>query len=367
MVLSEVREGKLIHDLLPMAANSIHWRSPVVEDVDEPESKDRLTASSAKCIDDLLLPIRQLIYKLLGLREVMEYGRTGGLSYSEIPVQVYGPDSRLLLQFRERSKLERVCLLSTFLARATLLKESLADFQEPLKHVTLDLSDAVYQALLKPLLLCASLLFSYELRSESRAFCHDLVPDVYLITGCMCCLGLPPRKVHLRPPSDFVDVATGFACIVKHSYYLASLLGLMEAMPLPGQIYQAATLIPFFQVATCKRSTVKHQLQLRTNKEMAKTLHAYEYITQQLPSFKKLKELLEEVYQSFKSNSCTLILPFTALSLAATFMEVMADIDEAKKRHQLFVLDPLMATHSGKHVTSHTCICLQLCIRKRVL
>ena len=344
MILSEVREGKMIHDLLPMAANSIHWRSLVVEVVDEPESKDCLPA---KCIDDLLLPIRQLIYKLLGLQKVTEYGRTRGLSYSEIPVQVHDPDSSLLLQFREWAKLEKVCLLSTFLARATLLKESLADFQEPLKQATLDLSDAVLQASLKPLLLCASLLFSYDLRSESRTFCLDHIPDIYLITGSMCCLGLPPRKVHLRPSPEAINVATGFACIIKHSYYLASLLGLIETMPFPGRIYQASALIPFFQVATCKRSTIKHQLQLCANKEMAETLHAYEYITQQLLSFKKLKGKLEEVYLSFKS-SCGLILPSAILSLAAIFMEVMADIDEAHKRHQLFIEDTLMATPSDK-------------------
>ena len=341
MILSEVRKGKMVRDLLPMAANSIHWRDSVVE-IDQPERMDH---PPANCINDLLLPIRQLIYKLLGLQTVTEYGRTGKLSYSEIPVQVHNPDSSLLLpQFRERAELEKVCLLSTFLARASILKESLADFQEPLKQATLNISDTVHQALLKTLPLCATLLFSYDLRGVSRTFCHDLVPDVFLITGCMCCLGLPPRKVHSRPSPEAINVATGFACIIKHSYYLASLLGLMEVMPFPGRMYQVAALIPLFYVATCKPSTIKHQL--KANKEMAETHHAYQYITHQLPSFEKLKELLEEVYRSFKS-SCGLILPSTILSLAATFMEVMADIDEADKRDQLFVTVqvPLVATH----------------------
>ena len=79
--------------------------------------------------------------------------------YSEILVPVHDPDSSLLLQFRERAKLEKICLLCTLLAKTNFLKESLTDFQKPLRQVTLDLGDTVH-LILKLLLICASLLFS---------------------------------------------------------------------------------------------------------------------------------------------------------------------------------------------------------------
>ena len=82
MVLSEVKEGRMTRTLLPMAANSIHWCEPVVEDFE-----------AEKSISDLLLPIRHLIYKLLGLKEVKEYG---GVKVKEIRVTVLHPNSELL-------------------------------------------------------------------------------------------------------------------------------------------------------------------------------------------------------------------------------------------------------------------------------
>ena len=330
MILSEIREGRMVRDLLPMAANSIHWRSVVVEDVDSS------VTPPLRCTHDLLLPIRQLVYKLLGLREVTEYGRTTEKPYSEIKVPVHNSDSSFLAQFRDRSTLERLCLLATFLSKAnTLVACSLADFQTPLQ-LSCDI-DSIVQHLLKSSVLCASLLFSYDLRRDSVFGCdHHVVQNVYLVTSCMCCLKLPLRKIYARPSSHATNIATGFASIIKHSYYLASLFGLHELMPLPGEMYQTAALVPFFHVATCKPSVIKHQLQV--NKEMIETVHAYQYITQQFPSFRRLTKLLEEVYQSL-SSVCGLIPPCMILNLAVAFMEVVADIDEANQQHLLFVQD----------------------------
>ena len=337
MILKEIRNGRMARELLPMAANSIHWRSVVVEHVD-----DSVTPP-LKCIYDLLLPIRQLVYKLLGLQTVMEYGRSTRQPYIEVPVTVKDSDPGFLVQFRDRSALERLCLLTTFLSKAHILATgSLADFQAPLP-LSCDIDSTVHP-LLKSSVLCASLLFSYDLRGDSVFGC-DHVQDVYLITSCMCCLKLPLRKVYARPSSHAVNIATGFAIIIKHSYYLASLLGLHESMPLPGEMYQTAALIPFFHVATCKPSVIKHQLQV--NKEMVETVHAYQYITQLL-SFRRLTKLLEEVYRSL-SSVCGLIPPCAILNLAVAFMEVVADVDEANKKQLLFIQDQPIASHSDKH------------------
>ena len=83
----------MVYDLLPMAANSIHWRSVVIEDVN----------SSEKCIHDLLLPIK---------------------------VPMNNSDPSFLDHFGEHSALERLCLLTTFLSKVnTLIAHSLAEFQ----------------------------------------------------------------------------------------------------------------------------------------------------------------------------------------------------------------------------------------------
>ena len=310
MVLSEVKEGKMTRNLLPMAANSIYWRDVVVEDV----------VPTAKCIGDLLLPIRQLIYRLLGLSQVKEYG---GQPLKEILVAVHFPNSTLLPHFRTHSEVQRVCLLATFLANACfLVGDPLTEFRPD----TFDRCDTEFvRHLLKPLIVCASLLFSRSLKNETADFNLECVPDVYLITCCMCCLNVPLRKVHSKPSSTAINVANGFACIIKHSYDLASLFGLLEVMPLPGQVYQSAALIPYFQVA--EPSSNPHLLKVR--EEMAETSHAYKYITQQLQSFKKLKALLME---ALKLN-CAAV----PLQLAEAFMEAMVEIDKSNKENLLFV------------------------------
>jgi 5'-3' exonuclease len=340
MILEETRNGRMIRDLLSMAANSIHWRSVVIEDVD-----DSVTPP-LKCIYDLLLPIRHLVYKLLGLQTMTEYGRSTAQPYIEIPIAVKDSDPSFLPRFRERSALERLCLLTTFLSKAHILATgSLAEFQTPLP-LSCAIDSSVYLLLIKSSVLCGSLLFSYDLRRDSVFGC-DHVQDVYLVTTCLCCLKLPLRKVCARPSSHSINIATGFAITIKHSYYLASLFGLHESMPLPGEMYQSAALIPFFHVATSKPSLIKHQLQVNKDPEMAETLHAYRYITQ-LRSFRRLTKFLEEIHCSLPSI-CGLIPPCTILNLAVAFMEVVADIDEANQQQLLFIQDQPIATHTDKH------------------
>ena len=339
MILEETRNGRMIRDLLPMAANSIHWRTVVIEDV------DNSVTPPLKCIYDLLLPIRHLVYKLLGLQTVMEYGRSTIDPYNKISIAVKDSDPSFLAQFRERSALEKLCLLTTFLSKAHILETgSLAEFQTPLP-LSCDIDREVYLLLIKSLVLCGSLLFSYDLRGDSVFGC-DHVQDIYLITTCLCCLKLPLRKVCARPTSHAINIATGFAITIKHSYYLASLLGLHESMPLPGEMYQSAALIPFFHVASSKPSVIKHQLLV--NKEMAETLHAYRHITTQLPSFRRLTKLLEEIHCSLPSIH-GLIPPCKILNLAVAFMEVVADIDETNQQQLLFVNDQPTAAHTDKH------------------
>jgi hypothetical protein len=137
----------------------------------------------------------------------------------------------------------------------------------------------------------------------------------------------------LKPSSDAINVGNGFACIIKHSYDLASLFGLLEAMPLPGLVYQTAAFIPYYQVATLIK---KLHLTWDRYKEMAETFYAYEYITEQLDSFKKLKELIKGAYQPSDHG---LIHPVNFLRLAVAFMEAVADIDEANRNGLLFVQD----------------------------
>ena len=346
MVLSGVREGKMTRELLSIVANSIHWRTGVVEIIEECQV-GKLPSEAPPCIDDLLLPIRLLIYKLLGRRRVTEHGHTRGYAYRRISVQVQNPSPHLLHDLRKRTELERVCLLTTFLTKAYYLKDvPLDEFEKPIAVRNAQVDCTITTTLFKPLVLCASLLFSYDLRSESNnTFCLEYVPDVFLITCFMCILGKSPRKLLSRPSPEAINIATGFACIIEHSYHLASLLGLFELMPRPAQMYQTAALVPFYHIATCTPSLIKHQL--RTNKEMAETHSVYTYV-KKLHTFKKLKELLWEVHCT--SKSCVgSVSPHITFRLVVAFMEVMADIDEADRQGKLFVQDTPMSTYQGKH------------------
>ena len=345
MILSGVREGKMTRELLSMVTNSIHWRTGIVEIWDM--LFERPPMEDPQCIDDLLLPIRQMIYKLLNLRKVIEHGRTRGIPYCTISVAVKNRSANLLHDLVKRTELERVCLFTTFLTKAHMLKDAqLTEFDNPMQQVRrIDCTDLTTK-LLKPLVICTTLLFSYDLRSESNTFGLDHVPDVFLVTCYMCILRKPPRKVQSRPSLEAAEVAPGFACIIEHSYHLASLLGLFEKMPLPAEMYQTAALIPFYQIATSKPSDIKHQL--RANKDLAETYSAFHFVTKELHSFRKLKELIEEVYLSSKSSP-GLISPCTAFSLAVAFLEVLVDIDEADKQNKVFIQQDPSHVHGGKH------------------
>ena len=348
MILSGVREGKMTRELLSIVTNSIHWRTGVVETLVEPfQSSSGLRAKDTLCIDDLLQPLRLIIYKLLNLKIVTEYGRTRGIPCSQIPVLVCNPSAGLLHDLVTRTELERVSLLTTFLTKAYMLKDiQLTEFEAPMRQLCrIDCTDLT-TTLLKPLVLCASLLFSYDLRSESNSFSLDHIPDVFLITCFMCILRKPPRKVQSRPSLEASEIATGFACIIEHFYHLASLLGLFEKMPLPAEMYQTAALIPFYHIATSKPGDIKRQL--RANKELAETNNAFHFVTKELHSFKKFKELIEEVYHSSKSSP-GLISPHVTFSLAVAFLEVLADIDEADKQNKVFVQQDLYPPHQEKH------------------
>ena len=349
VVLDGIREGRMTRQLLSIAANSIVWRGNVMEII--PTSKQM-----SWCINDALLPIRHIIYKLLGLCTVTEYGHTTtpqdvtqdltqDLKCCTIPVEVLYPSSSLLPEVMKLTGLSKVCLLVTFLVKANQLKGCpIENFQTPITGATQP--DLSVSKLLKPLVLCASLLFSYNLQSSSSIFSPEHTTDVFLVTSIMCCLALSPRNVLSRPSPEAIDIASGFACIIEHSYHLASLLGLFEEMPHPAKMYQTAAFIPFYHIAISKPADIKHQL--CSNKLMAETYNAFYYITKELSSFRQLKRLLEEVYLTSKSDSNAILLQ-TLFRLVKAFMEAMADIEEAHKDNRLFVPD-IPSTHpGGKH------------------
>jgi hypothetical protein len=347
MILAGVREGKMTRELLSMVTNSIHWRTGIVETFEiVPE---RAPLEGPKCIDDLLLPIRRMIYKLLNLHRVTEYGRSRASPYCRILVQVNNPSADLLNDLRlvKRTELERVCLFSTFLTKAHMLQDvRLTEFDHPMQLARRIDCTNLTTTLLTPLVVCIALLYSYDLRSESNTFSLDHVPDVFLVTCFMCILRKPPRKVLSRPSPEAAEIAPGFACIIEHSYHLASLLGLFEKMPLPAEMYQTAALIPFYQIATSKPSDIKHQL--KSNKDLAETHSAFHFVTKELRSFKKLKDFLEEVHLSSKSSP-VLVSPLTAFRLAIAFLDVLVDIDEADKQNKVFVQQDPSCVHGGKH------------------
>ena len=349
MILAGVKEGKMTRELLSIVANSIHWRTAVVEIIEQGEAPSK----APLCIDDLLLPIRQIIYKLLNLETVTEYGHTRGYACQEMQIEVRKRSIDLLHDLMRRTEVERVCLLITFLTKAYTVDLNDLSLDElcnsPTRQVQIDCT-ATAKLLLKPLVVCSTLLFSYDLIGKSTSFSLDHTSDIFLVTCFMCILRKSPQKVLTRPSPEAADVATGFACIIEHAYHLASLLGLCELMPLPAQMYQSAALIPFHHIATCKPATIKHQL--RASKEMAETHSSYGYVTK-LHSFKKLKELIEEIYHT--SKSCLEpISSHIAFRLAIAFLEVTADIDEADKRNELFIQESSTTVPPSSHKRKHS-------------
>lgn len=310
-VYDECRQPRPVVEVEGHMERAVRFRGDVVEVLKEDEP----------CIADLLVAIRKLIYKLKGLQEVTEHGRTKGKLYMEIKVPVSHPDSSCL---KAKTDLERlVCFFSLVTKARELQDTDLSRCTFP--RIPPD-STLTCHRLFKPLFLCAPLIFLLS-QGELSATLTENARDALLVSCLTCYAGMQPRRVFFRPSPQAINISVWFACALRHAYQMAETLGLSDflPLPLPGEIYQQAAYIPYHHIAFVSEREIKQQL--KTLQELAET-HAIFHNCIELRSFKDLKTNLDSIGSSYN---------FVAIaSLAEAFIVAVSEIKTIKASGTLF-------------------------------
>ena len=288
-VLDGIKKGEVTRTLSSIVRCGIFWRVKFVEG----QPSDTSCARKFTCTHDLIFSLRKIIYMLLGVEEVCEYGHftdepDAAVSYEDFSLSWDGSEylSRICTT-DEFSKL--LNLIPLMVTAKTVELEEFDDFQ--CAPIPAGYSPNIASQL-KPLVLCSVLLYACSLADESSTFDDpELATDVFLATCLMSVYGNPPFKVLERPTVDAINMNTGFACIIEHAYDMASLFGLLGLLPPPGCIYQPGALIAFHQIAVATEETVRAKS--KRFREFVEVHTSYTHIIQ-LRQFQRLKEMLQD-------------------------------------------------------------------------
>ena len=238
----EVQKG-LMAPCFNSVTNGIYWRSVVTEPV----------ALGKPCFNDLTLSLRKSLYAMMGMKEVREYGRTSGKTFTEVtvnvPFQFSTADSlELLKSVRKFSKKEK-------LAALFLLMVDTKEFQSQ-SDITCLFSQGSQMNLKDNIspeatMVCASLLLiqytSTRLKPSSRIKACEV--EALLVASLLCITKTPLCHTPDLPPTRAVTIAMWFTHILEQAYIAASFFSLSECLPPPGSIFYPLAYVPLHAVA----------------------------------------------------------------------------------------------------------------------
>ena len=219
-IRGEVISFRIERDCLPVVKNGILWRDEI-EQLDE----------KLPCIyDDVTLPVRKIIYRLLCCPSVTEYGQHKIDKYVQKQVDVIMPcNPQDLHTLRDKLSLEQKISLFVSVMKQPHRFNMLQSFSESLLQIPP--TDRVPD--MGSLLTCVCFIYSRR---------NKLIPDEYvtpLLLSCLyCSLGELPPRISSRPGPTGVTISSHFMVILKHARWFLSLLGLHEQLPLPSSVFQ---------------------------------------------------------------------------------------------------------------------------------
>ena len=333
--MKEVQEGKMTRDIMPIVINGIHWNFNRIEDL-----------PPSKIINLLLISFHQLVYTLLGIDSICEYTCDDDehqMDYAVLAsVITKEPFPNLLMELRQKNEIQKLCIYFTLLANHTYY-QSKTNFNSMLKHYsTVQMKGNCMEALISPLTISGCILLACKLNKD---FLSAIAQNSLLIACIMCSYGRDPFKTMYRPTSEALNYSSGFSAIMEGAYQLASVLGILEFMPLPSSIYENAALIPFHHIASCKLSDLKHKRKL--DQQLNETIIIYEYMRKN----KHYIELKDILFKELQSNEKTLFTPEELIGIAKHFTLVMFELEEAIERADLLQKDLISLHTKGNNST----------------
>ena len=230
--------------LLPVAKKGVLWRTMI---------KENLTLGQP-CLSSLLLPLRSVMYALLGVQEVREYGRSQMEAYDEVvvPVCTKPEDIELGIQcFHSLRELEQSGKLVGMyrLMNTSLNMKGISDIKKVVNGVVRGSQKLPnLPRLVQSAMLCCCLKFVACLNKASQPplSLTDSELDAILV-ACLTCATdgqIMPHIVNVMPSMRTFTVSEWFALILMHCYRVASLVGVVSC-PEPKQIFYQMAFVPF--------------------------------------------------------------------------------------------------------------------------
>ena len=249
LIVEKVKQFKMDRQFLPLVKCGIIWRDEI-EQLDE----------QLPCIHEILLPVRKLLYKLLCIPHVTEYGQRCIDNFVQLKIDVTPCKPETLstltkLPFDIKMQLIFNALLSCTHQNIEVMDDDsitkdiflLGNANSKLPVVALDEKDTNIEEIknyIGATLTCTCIMFATK---------SKLIPPKYIdpvIMACFCCaIDETPPQLAARPGPTGVTIGAQFMVILRHARWLASLLGLEELLPLPSSIFQPFVYIPLHGTA----------------------------------------------------------------------------------------------------------------------
>ena len=235
--------------LLPVAKKGILWRTMIIENL----------TLGQPCLSSLLLPLRKVMYALLGVREVREYGRSQMEAYDEVVVSVCTKPEDIELGIRCFHSLRELKKSGKLVGMYRLMNKSLEVHSisnvkkvvNGVVHGSQKLPNLPECRLVQSAMLCSCLKFIACLNKVSQPplSLTDSELDAILVTCLTCATDgqIMPHIVNVMPSMRTFTVSEWFALILMHCYRMASLVG-VTSCPEPKQMFYQMAFVPYHLV-----------------------------------------------------------------------------------------------------------------------
>ena len=240
LVTTEVQNHKMSREFLAFTKTGVVWRNEI-EQLDH----------RMPCIHEMLQPVRMLIYRLLCISNITEYGQAkfNGFEKKKIDIHPYVENSmhslrRLPFEIKLSFVFNALLNYPSYYHHIHLTQRDITRgmfWIDVHKHKISDISGET-EDYLHAMLTCASLLFAIKHRIMVS------LPSMLLTSFC-CALDIVPPKLAARPGPTGVTIASQFMVILQHARWITSLAGLHEQLPLPSTIFQPFIYIPLHGTA----------------------------------------------------------------------------------------------------------------------
>ena len=228
--------------LLPVAKKGVLWHTMIIENL----------TLGQPCLSSLLLPLRRVMYALLGVREVQEYGRSQMEAYDEMVVPVCTKPEEIELGIQCFHSLRELELSGRLIGMYRLMNKSLEVHSisnvkkvvNGVVHGSQKLPNLSGCRLVQSAMLCSCLKFIACLKPQLGLTDNEL--DVILVTCLTCATDgqIMPHIVSGMPSMRTFTVSEWFALILMHCYRVTSLVGVVSC-PEPKKMFYQMAFVPY--------------------------------------------------------------------------------------------------------------------------